>query len=160
MAHTAGSTFSEAHLSAKQPPTGPQPRFPASDVHQGRPGHHQGPAPQGKASTSRLSSPPRPIKDMATYRALRRRPRVTTGPLSVTFVPGDSRSGVRLAYSVGKRVGGAVDRNRTRRRLKAASSSLSDELEPGAYLVGATRDLSDLAFADLVGLLRKLMVEH
>ena len=44
----------------------------------------------------------------------------------------------RVAYAVGRRVGGAVARNRVRRRLRAATRAHAGELEPGrAYLVGA-----------------------
>ena len=45
----------------------------------------------------------------------------------------------RVAYAIGSRVGGAVVRNRVRRRLRAATRLHADVLEPGrAYLVGAT----------------------
>ena len=43
----------------------------------------------------------------------------------------------RVAYAVGRKAGGAVARNRVRRRLRAATRAHSAELEPGrAYLVG------------------------
>jgi ribonuclease P protein component len=42
----------------------------------------------------------------------------------------------RVAYAVGRRAGGAVVRNRIRRRLRAATRAHADELAPGrAYLV-------------------------
>ena len=42
----------------------------------------------------------------------------------------------RVAYAVGRGVGGAVVRNRVRRRLRAATRAHADELVPGrAYLV-------------------------
>ena len=43
----------------------------------------------------------------------------------------------RVAYAVGRRAGGAVARNKVRRRLRAATRAHARELEPGcAYLVG------------------------
>jgi ribonuclease P protein component len=43
----------------------------------------------------------------------------------------------RVAYAVGRRAGGAVARNKVRRRLRAATRAHSGEFEPGrAYLVG------------------------
>ena len=43
----------------------------------------------------------------------------------------------RVAYAVGRRIGGAVARNQVRRRLRAATRANARELEPGrAYLVG------------------------
>jgi ribonuclease P protein component len=43
----------------------------------------------------------------------------------------------RVAYAIGRRAGGAVARNRIRRRLRAATRTHAAELEPGrAYLVG------------------------
>jgi ribonuclease P protein component len=54
---------------------------------------------------------------------------------------------VRLAFAIGRRVGGAVVRNRLRRRLRAIVSSL--DLPPGDYLVAAGPEATDLGFPDL-----------
>ena len=40
-----------------------------------------------------------------------------------------------MAYTVGRRVGGAVVRNRVRRRLRAATREVRPVLRPGAYLI-------------------------
>lgn len=42
-----------------------------------------------------------------------------------------------MAYAIGRRVGGAVDRNRLRRRLRAIVAEVGPELVPGDYLVSA-----------------------
>jgi ribonuclease P protein component len=56
----------------------------------------------------------------------------------------------RVAYAIGRRVGGAVDRNRVRRRLRAAVSAHADELHDGAaYLFEAERSVLTLGFTDL-----------
>jgi ribonuclease P protein component len=55
-----------------------------------------------------------------------------------------------VAYAIGRRVGSAVDRNRVRRRLRAAvSAHAADLLEGGAYLFEAERSVLTLGFADL-----------
>ena len=56
----------------------------------------------------------------------------------------------RVAYAIGSRVGGAVVRNRVRRRLRAATRSHAAALEAGhAYLVGATPAAAGASYADL-----------
>jgi ribonuclease P protein component len=55
-----------------------------------------------------------------------------------------------VAYAIGRRVGSAVDRNRVRRRLRAAVSAHADELlEGGAYLFEAERTVLTLGYTDL-----------
>ena len=54
--------------------------------------------------------------------------------------------------SVGKRTGGAVVRNRIRRRLRAALRDLHGRgaLPRGTYLVGGRRELADQPWPELV----------
>ena len=54
----------------------------------------------------------------------------------------------RVAYAVGKRVGGSVVRNRVRRRLRAVVSHI-DGLAPGAYLVSVGPDVVGMAYEEL-----------
>jgi ribonuclease P protein component len=52
-------------------------------------------------------------------------------------VVGSPSESPRVAYAVSRRAGGAVARNKVRRRLRAATRAHARELEPGyAYLVG------------------------
>ena len=44
-----------------------------------------------------------------------------------------------VAYAVGRHVGGAVVRNRCRRRLRVIAAEASPDLAPGAYLIGVGR---------------------
>ena len=54
-----------------------------------------------------------------------------------TTVVGSPTDPPRVAYAVGRHAGGAVARNKIRRRLRAATQAHAQELEPGrAYLVG------------------------
>ena len=54
-----------------------------------------------------------------------------------------------MAYAVGRPVGGAVVRNRLRRRMRAVVSELGPHLRPGAYLVGAAPEAASLPFGEL-----------
>ena len=76
--------------------------------------------------------------------------RARTGPVTVHFVhPNDGGDGVSVAYAVGRHVGGAVVRNRWRRRLRAIAAEASPGLAPGAYLIGVGRGVVDLRFGEL-----------
>lgn len=98
------------------------------------------------------------VSDRATFDALRAARWARRGPLSVKYLPlnpgvggaGPGELAVRVAYAIGRDVGGAVVRNRIRRRLRAAVDALAPGLAPGAYLVGAGPDASDLGYPELV----------
>ena len=65
-------------------------------------------------------------------------------------IVGPSTEPPRVAYAVGRGVGGAVARNRVRRRLRAATRSHAGELVGGrAYLVGATPAAASTSYTDL-----------
>jgi len=56
----------------------------------------------------------------------------------------------RVAYAVGRPVGGAVVRNRVRRRLRAATRAQAATLSPGhAYLVHAGPGAAGRSYAEL-----------
>ena len=54
-----------------------------------------------------------------------------------------------VGYSIGRRHGGAVERNRLRRRLRAAVRASGPELPAGGYLVRAAPQAAELGFEDL-----------
>jgi ribonuclease P protein component len=54
-----------------------------------------------------------------------------------------------VAYAVGRAVGGAVVRNRLRRRLRGVVCELGPQLRPGAYLVGVAPEAASLPFREL-----------
>ncbi|MDR3649738.1 MAG: ribonuclease P protein component [Acidimicrobiales bacterium] len=90
------------------------------------------------------------IRDRATFEELRRHGhRSRRGPVTVTFVEVGDPGVPRVAYAVGKRVGGAVVRNRLRRRLRAVVADAAGSLAPGAYLVAAGREAAGLPYEDL-----------
>ncbi|MCU1351025.1 MAG: Ribonuclease protein component [Acidimicrobiales bacterium] len=63
------------------------------------------------------------------------------GALGVTYLADGEEGPPRVAYAIGRRVGGAVVRNRLRRRLRAvvaAAAADDPRMPPGAYLFTAT----------------------
>jgi ribonuclease P protein component len=129
----------EAHVPTQQPEASQAARLSAADADPRRSGDRAGTAPEGPRPTVGLIGR---IGDRATFDALRRDGRrARRDPVTVLFLP-EAGAGVdgdvRVAYSVGRRVGTAVDRNRVRRRLRAAMREVSrdgDGLSSGAYLV-------------------------
>lgn len=65
-----------------------------------------------------------------------------SGPLGLRSAPNPDDDAVRIAYAVGRRVGGAVVRNRVRRRLRHVAQQLDRDgrIAPGRYLVIASPD--------------------
>ena len=76
------------------------------------------------------------------------RHRARSGPLWVAWsAPVDPSVPPRVAYAVGRRVGGAVVRNRVRRRLRAIVAEAAPP--PGDYLIGVTPAGADLPSSQL-----------
>jgi ribonuclease P protein component len=92
----------------------------------------------------------RGITRRATFERLRREGvRVRRPTLGVTYAPiGDSP---QVAFAISRKVGGAVVRNRSRRRVRAilAERHHAGRLAPGAYLVHVTAPLDAVPFTDL-----------
>jgi len=62
-----------------------------------------------------------------------------------------------VAYAIPRRAGGAVARNRLRRRLRAAVDLVADEMSPGAYLISPDSTVIDMDFTALTHSLRASM---
>jgi ribonuclease P protein component len=131
----------EAHVPTQQAEASQAARFSAAHADPRRPGHRPGTAPEGSRPTVGLIGR---VSDRATFDALRRDGRrARRDPVTVLFLPETGApagvaTDVRVAYSVGRRVGTAVERNRVRRRLRAAMRDIERQrggLRPGAYLV-------------------------
>jgi ribonuclease P protein component len=145
----------EAHVPAQQSKAQQDPRLSQPHADPGGPGGAQGPTGAGPQAARRLTQP---IRDRGTFEALARVQAVRRGALSVRTVGRASPGPARVAYTVGRRTGGAVVRNRVRRRLRAALGQHTDELRPGAaYLVGAGPETLTMPFDELVRRLGDLM---
>jgi len=101
------------------------------------------------------------IRSQQTFRSLRRPAgRGRCGAVRAAFVAPDSElpsAFPLVAYTIGRRSGSAVRRNRMRRRLRAAVSVVSGELSPGSYLVGADPGVQTLPFPQLVAAVGEAM---
>jgi ribonuclease P protein component len=77
--------------------------------------------------------------------------------VTVTWLPAEAPGPPRVAYAIGRQVGGAVERNRLRRRLRAIVAAGAPNLAPGSYLVGATAEATSLGAEELQTILRQAM---
>lgn len=171
----------EANVPAEQPPAGEDPRVPVPHVDPGRPRHLEGaPEPRtaqadplivdatagadssGRGSAAAPSGKPTVwrIRDQRTFTALRAsRLRRRCGPVTVTFVADNRGDPPRVAYAIGRKAGGAVVRNRLRRRLRAIVGEVASQLRPGAYLIGVAPGAATLTFGDLRTHVTKALLE-
>jgi ribonuclease P protein component len=96
------------------------------------------------------------VTDRRTFHTLREQGRrARRGPITVTWLPpspGDADTPPRVAFAINRTTGGAVLRNRIRRRLRAALRELraSGRLPAGTYLVGGQAELAHLPWSALV----------
>ena len=97
------------------------------------------------------------LGDRRTFQAFRRGHRARRGPLSVTWLPAEAPGPPRVAYAIGRKVGGAVERNRLRRRLRAIVATEAPNLATGSYLVGATAEASSLGVEELQTIVKQAM---
>jgi ribonuclease P protein component len=109
----------------------------------------------GDASTSARPQLWR-LTERTAFDALRRHgQRAQRGPLSVTWLPPDAGATPeppRVAFAIGRAAGGAVVRNRIRRRLRAALRDLQGRgrLPAGTYLLSGRTELATLPWAELL----------
>lgn len=75
--------------------------------------------------------------------------------LAVRFIPRDEDGPSRFGFVISRRIGGAVVRNRLRRRLKAILQNLS--LARGYDLVWVVRNATPMQHDDLVAEVRSLL---
>jgi ribonuclease P protein component len=96
------------------------------------------------------------VTERASFQALRREGRRGRhGPVSVTWLPdAGSSPGAppRVACAVGKAAGGAVLRNRVRRRLRSGALELRqrDGLPDGTYLLAGSAAVAQVPFDEVV----------
>jgi ribonuclease P protein component len=143
----------EAHVSAQQPSARQAPRLSPSDVD---------PSGARRAAITTAQGPSQVvgliwrIRDRRTFLELRRSGRrARAGVLTITFAP--DRPGAddppRLAFSVPRRVGPAVDRNQVRRRIRSAMRRIQIDspgiVPSGAYLVSVRPEAATRTYEEL-----------
>jgi ribonuclease P protein component len=120
------------------------------------------------AQQGRPVAAPRPelwrITDRRAFQALREQGRrVHRGPLTVTWVAPSAGANTppQAGFAVGRSAGGAVLRNRIRRRLRAALRELQAQgrLPAGTYLLGGGAELAELPWPALLELLAAALEE-
>jgi ribonuclease P protein component len=148
MVRASEEAMREEDVPTEQPQAEQEARLPSADAHEGRPGGPPSAPVQGPLAAVGLIWP---VRERSTFRALARGRRRRRGDVMVScVVVGPGGEPPRVAYAIGSRVGGAVVRNRVRRRLRAATRSHAAVLEPGhAYLVGASPPAARASYADL-----------
>ncbi|MET0627844.1 MAG: ribonuclease P protein component, partial [Acidimicrobiia bacterium] len=92
------------------------------------------------------------MRDRATFAALARARRFRAGPLWLRSIScgASVATDPAVAYAITRAAGNAVDRNRIRRRLRAAVARHERELDSDmAYLFGGDRRLLHAPFASI-----------
>lgn len=88
------------------------------------------------------------MRSKSTFVAFRSsRIRASAGPVRIAFAGGSDRPCV--AFAINRKVGGAVVRNRLRRRLRGIVQELSGDFVNGAYLIGISRGAVTLPYGEL-----------
>ncbi|MEO5974574.1 MAG: ribonuclease P protein component [Ilumatobacteraceae bacterium] len=82
---------------------------------------------------------------------------VRSDALWCRFVVDPSLSIPHMGYAVGRQIGGAVVRNRLRRRLREIMKSHETDVSPGWYLIGVSQTGRTYRFAQLAGSANRLI---
>ena len=138
---------SEADIPAEQPAPVQEARVPRPDVDQGRPRRPEVAPGQGSPPPLGLIGPITRRQEFARLSREGRRRR--QGCLWVAAVVSPEAGGVRVAYALPRKAGTAVERNRIRRRLRAAMEPLEHQVLPGWYLIGVTRPAREISWQDV-----------
>ena len=137
----------EEDFPAQQPQAEEEARVPAAHAQPCRPGGPQEAAPEGALPPVGLIWR---VRGRAAFRALSRGRRARSGVVTMVHVDTASQDPPRVAFAVPRVVGGSVERNRVRRRLRAAVAAHADLLSPGAvYLLGATKGVEQITFSEI-----------
>ncbi|NNN20710.1 MAG: ribonuclease P protein component [Acidimicrobiales bacterium] len=92
----------------------------------------------------------RSICDRRTFAALKATKfSARRGSVRSLFACSGEEIGPKIAFGVSKKVGNSVERNRIRRRIRAAIVSNLDQFAPGSYLIIPGKGALNASFEDL-----------
>jgi ribonuclease P protein component len=139
----------EADVPAQQSEAQEDARFSRAYADPGWPSSDPGAPPAGPQASRGLIWR---IRDRATFEALAQARAHRAGPVRTRQVASGRDEPPRVSYVVGRPVGNAVQRNRLRRRLRAAIREQQELLEPGrAYLVAVGPEALPMSYPALRG---------
>jgi ribonuclease P protein component len=143
----AEEAMREAHVPTQQPPAQQEARVSPAHADPRGPGPVEEAAIEGPDPALRLIWR---VRDPRAFRALASARRFRRGPLVLSCCRAAQAGPPRVAYAVGRHAGGAVERNRIRRRLRHVVRNHSERLRPGyQYLVGAGPEALSAPAAEL-----------
>jgi ribonuclease P protein component len=155
----------QENVPAEQPSSRQGARIPPSHAHPRRPRHPRCTSSQGPHRALRVSTPvlahANRITSGSDYKAVVRRGVRVVGPHTVAYLRRTTEpTPVRFGFIVAKNVGGAVVRNRVRRRMKAASFDLLPGVPDGTEVVFRALPASvDASWPDLLAELSTALVK-
>ncbi|MBQ7999600.1 MAG: ribonuclease P protein component [Ruminococcus sp.] len=79
------------------------------------------------------------LKENREFRRAYSRGRSYVSPDLVTYIVKNNTNNLRIGITTGKKIGKAVERNRSRRIIRAAFNELRDSLRPGYDIVFVAR---------------------
>ncbi|MCL5948139.1 MAG: ribonuclease P protein component [Actinobacteria bacterium] len=78
--------------------------------------------------------------------------------LGVRYIPlREEHPVVMVSFSIPRKVGGAVVRNRIRRRLRSVLREMAGQMLPGAYLVTVRENLNTAKYCNLVEIMNTII---
>ncbi len=101
------------------------------------------------------------LKQNSDFRRTYGRGTTFVNPAFVTYAFKNRRhSGIHIGITAGKKLGGAVQRNRAKRLITAAFAEISEKVKPGYDLVFVARTrILDLKSTDVSALMLKMFEE-
>lgn len=157
-------SINEANLPTEQQKESQKTRVPASNVDQGWPRNCKGTSSEGTDSPFCLGVE---LAELCRVRALSSRKsfqrlskdgkKTRSRNLSLIYRLDESQSTINVAYSVGKKVGKAVTRNKVKRRLRTLIREYSRRMPSGDYLVLVSPKVSERRFDELRDEMRAIL---